>query len=265
MRQVVYARILWPVCHRSPSVLETLNMVALLDRLVLDALAAVGWVAPPVDAIQLAKRLDMVVLQDARLQGRARRVRLSVGGDRFLAAIYVRPEPRAERRQWAVAHELGEHFAPEVMAALGIETDESTPERREQSAHAFAERLLLPQAWLMREGAACDWDLPRLKQRFTTASHELIVRRVVACLPDAVVTIVDNGRIYARRDARGRRPPLLCEERAVIEDCREAGVPRERLLSGLRLRCWPIHEVEYRREILLTQLGQQDATQDCDD
>lgn len=240
-------------------------MAALLDRLVLDTLASVGCVAPPVDAIQLAKRFDMVVLQDARLQGRARRVRLSVGGDGALAAIYVRPEPRAERRQWAVAHELGEHFAPEVLAALGVEPDESTPERREQSAHAFAERLLLPQAWLMREGAACDWELPRLKQRFTTASHELIMRRVVACLPDAVVTIVDNGRIHARRDARGRRPPLLREERALIEDCRAAGVPREHMVKGVRLRCWPLHEAEHRREILLTQAGEHDEVLVSDD
>jgi len=240
-------------------------MAALLDRLVLDTLARVGCVAPPVDAIQLTKRLGMVVLQDARLQGRARRVRLSVGGDRAVAAIYIRPEPRAERRHWAVAHELGEHFAPEVLAALDIEPDEATPDRREQSAHAFAERLLLPQAWLMREGAACDWDLPRLKDCFSTASYELIARRVVACLPAAVATVVDDGRIHWRRDARGRRPPLLREERELMEDCCAAGVPRERLRNDLRLRCWPIHEAEHRREILLTQAGEQDGMPDCDE
>ena len=240
-------------------------MAALLDRLVLDILAKVGCVAPPVDSIQLAKRLGMVVLQDARLQGRARRVRLAVGGDGAVAAIYVRPEPRAERRQWAVAHELGEHFASEVLTTLGVEPSEATSERREQSAHAFAERLLLPQSWLLREGAACDWDLPRLKECFSTASHELIARRVVACLSDAVVTIVDDGRIHARRDARGRRPPLLRLERTLIEDCRAAGVPCERFVNGVHLRCWPIHEAEHRREILLTQAGEQDGTPGYED
>ena len=241
-------------------------MAALLDRLIFEILAKVGCVAPPVDAIQLAKRMGMVVLQDARLQGRARRVRLSVGdGDRTVAAVYLRPEPRAERRQWAVAHELGEHFAPEVLAALDIKPDEATPERREQSAHAFAERLLLPQPWLLREGAACDWDLPRLKNCFSTASHELIARRVVVCLSDAVVTIVDDGRIHARRDAQGRRPPLLREERTLIAKCRASGAPCERFVSGVHLRCWPIHEVEHRREILLTQAGEQVGTPGYDE
>ncbi|MBA4019127.1 MAG: hypothetical protein C0483_18325 [Pirellula sp.] len=240
-------------------------MAALIDRFVLDTLAKVWCVAPPVDAIHMAKRLGMIVLQDARLQGRARRVQLSVGSETTLAAVYVRPEPRPERRQWAVAHELGEHFAAEVLAALGIETDEATPERREQSAHLFAERLLLPQAWLMREGQACSWDLCRLKERFSTASHELIARRVVACLPAAVVTVVDDGSIHWRRDARGRRPRLLPEERALLEDCRVTGTPRERIVNGVRLRCWPIHEAEHRREILLTQAGDRASESGCDD
>lgn len=237
-------------------------MAVLLDRWILELLAAAGCVAPPVDAIELAKRFGMVVLQDARLKGRARRVRLSVGRDSTVAAVYVRPEPRPERRQWAVAHELGEHFATQVLAALGIDSDDATAERREQSAHTFAERLLIPQAWLMREGAVCDWDLLRLKACFTTASHELIARRMVGCLPSAVVTVVDDGHIRRRRDARGRRPPMLSGERALIEDCRARGVPGERCANGVRMRCWPIHEADHRREILLTEAEEHDGAFD---
>ena len=54
------------------------------------------------------------------------------------------------------------------------------------------------------------------------------------------MTVVDDGRMNWCRDVRGRRPPLLREEWSLIEDCRVAGV-RERVVNGVRLRCWPIH------------------------
>ena len=154
-------------------------MATSLDRLVLDKLAKVGWMrASAGRAIQLSKEFGIVVLQDARLQGRARRVRLSVGGPRTVAAVYIRPEPRPERRQWAVAHEIREHFARPRFWALGVE-----PTKRLRSG-ATIRRTRLPNDCCCRrrgdapEGAACDWDLLRLKQCFATASHELIARRV---------------------------------------------------------------------------------------
>ena len=70
-----------------------------VERLLEDA----GVAAPPVDAITLAQRhLGMTVCLDEREQQRARAQR---AGRR--KQIFLRPEPREERHQWTVAHEIG--------------------------------------------------------------------------------------------------------------------------------------------------------------
>ena len=82
---------------------------------------------------------------DDRQQGRARYVRLgSHRAARPKATILLRPDPRCERRQWAVAHEIGEHVAHRVFHLLGIDPREAAPDRRERAANHLAGRLLLP-------------------------------------------------------------------------------------------------------------------------
>lgn len=224
-----------------------------LDDFVRSLLDQLAVERPPVDAVGIARLLGIVVAVDSRMTGRARRVRLAVGPAETRPAIYVRPEPRAERRQWAVAHELGEHFAAELFEAAGLHESEATPEDRERMANAFAEALLLPRDQFLAEGASCDWDLAALKERFATASHELIARRMVAFVPGLHVTIVDNGLLHARYAAFGRRAPLEPGEREVLRRCAESGLPQEWGLEHVRLRAWPIHEPDHRREILITQ------------
>ncbi len=90
-----------------------------LEGVVGGFLAEAGWTTPPVDALELARRAGMAVAIDSRLAGRARTVRLQPGHDAPQASILLRPEPRAERRQWAVAHEIGEQLAVRVFAELG--------------------------------------------------------------------------------------------------------------------------------------------------
>ena len=81
----------------------------------------------------------------------------------------------------------------------------------------------------MREGAACDWDVLLLKQRFATASHELIARRIVACRPRRVVT--DRRRKVAFTPAMHKVADhrYCARNGALIEHCRATGVWRERV------------------------------------
>ena len=165
---------------------------------------------PPVDAMAVALRLGIRVAVDARQRGRARYVRLSgPRGRGSRATVLLRPEPRGERRQWAVAHEIGEHVACQVFATLGIDPREIGPDARERAANQLAGRLLLPGRWFADDGPACAWDLLRLKARYATASHELIGRRMLELPPLVIITIFDQGELYLRQsNVPGRLPPL---------------------------------------------------------
>jgi hypothetical protein len=164
--------------------------------------------APPVDALALAGRMGLTLAWDDRQRGRARLVRLSAGGAAALpGAILLRPEPRAERRQWAVAHEIGEHLSERVFATLDIDPAAAPSAARETIANRLASALLLPAAWFVVDGPACGWELPALKRRYATASHELIARRMLDAPPPVIVTIYDQGRITLRGSNQPGRPP----------------------------------------------------------
>lgn len=223
---------------------------AALERVVDDFLAAADWHAPPVDTFELARRADMAVALDTRLIGRARTVRLTAGGSPQ-ASILLRPEPRAERRQWAVAHEIGEQLAHRVFADWGVSPEEADPRLREQVANLLASRLLLPRGWFGADVRACDWDLAALKRRYATASHELIARRMLDLPAAAIVTLFDQGRITWRRsNLPGRAPPLAEAERRAWQAAHHEATASDERIEGMRIQAWPVHEPDWRREIV---------------
>lgn len=233
---------------------EELGMV--LDMTVLEILAEAGWEGPPVDAFAVAQALRITVALDDGQAGRARLVRLAdYRGRGSHAAVFLRSDPRPERRQWAVAHELGECYAWRVYQALGVDPVEAPVGSRETVANHLASRLLLPSAWLADDGRACDWDLRELKNRYATASHELIARRMLEFSPPVIVTIVDQGRPSLRRsNVRGRVPGLSSLELECWRHAHRANEPHESQESLRRARAWPVHEPEWKREILRTDL-----------
>lgn len=238
------------------------EMAAGLDRVVEEILDEVGIRQPPVDAIAVARTLGITVALDDRQEGRARYVRL---GDRWSgfsrATILIRPEPRVERRQWAVAHEVGEHLAHRVFANWGADPLETVPNAREQVANCLASRLLLPTGWFTADAASCDWDLLDLKARYNTASHELIARRMLDCRPPVVITIFDQRRISFRRsNVSGRVPPLSPVEIKCCNTVHERCRPLRHTQNTLRIQGWPIHEADWKREILRLEI---DEWADC--
>lgn len=217
-------------------------------------------VAPPVDALALAAALGYVVATDARQQSRGRCARLWGGAEYDAAAILLRPEPRGERRQWAVAHEIGEQHAHEVFDELGLAGDESHAGTREQTANELANRLLLPTAWFLRDGRRLDWDLVRLKRRYATASYELIARRMLDADVPAIVTILDHGSVRFRgSNLPGRVPGLSRREQAAWSMAHESSRTHQTVDRVARVRAWPIHEPHWKREIVRT-----DPAPDCD-
>ena len=233
---------------------------ATVERVATEVLAEAEWQQPPVDALAVARRLSMVVARDTSMEVRARFVRLgdSNGGGR--GTILLADDPRPERRQWAVAHEIGEAVAHRVFGHLGMAFVDIPPTGREQVANHLASCLLLPRGWLAADGAAVGWDLLELKQIYATASHELVARRMLEMTPRVIVTLFDQGALQWRKsNTQGRAPAITRAESSVwqiaFESGRAAEYEEDQLPEGIRqIRCWAVHEPGWRREILRAEL-----------
>lgn len=229
---------------------------------------------PPVDAFLVAMRLGVVVTQDEALPVRAQFLRLagvasqqaesSALGAGSTPTIVLGEELRFERRQFAVAHELGEFAAQRVFDRLGIRSRHIPLGSREQVANTLAGRLLLPRRWFAKHGMHSDWDLPELKETFWTASHELIARRMLDMSPKVVVTVFDLGQTTWRSGNIGSVGSFSRDEIDCWNRCHNLSSPVDRTISVAdgptrRVRCWPVHEPSWKREIMRVDLCVWDA------
>lgn len=222
------------------------------DEVVRELLEDLRLVQPPVDALRIAERLQLDVVFDASQQGRARFKRLAGG-----AAIFLKPDDRPERLQWATAHEIGEALAGRVLARSGIDPTDLPAlvdaAQRERIANEFASRLLLPADWFLPDAAALDGDLLALKEIYPTASHELILMNLLRQDRLAMSTVFDHGRV-TRRLSNGElpAPPLLPLEREARRRAHETGRPCEIIGAEVRVQAWAVHEPGWKRELLRT-------------
>jgi len=233
------------------------ELSAALDSVAEEVLDEARVDGPPVDALIVAARLGIGVAWDSDQEGRGRYVRLSShSGGTPRPAILLRPEPRAEREHWTVAHEIGEHVAHRVFAALSVDPAEAPPGVREMVANRLAGRLLLPRRWLVEDVARYDWDLAELKLRYASASHELIARRMLEFPPPIIITIYDQCRITLRRsNVPGRVPAPSEAETRVWREVHESAQPAREEEATVEIHGWPVHEPDWQREILRTALS----------
>ena len=231
--------------------------VSALDEVAADLLSQAGVNSPPVDALILAERLQIAVVFDADQQGRARHKRLAGA-----SSIFLNPDDRPERLQWAAAHELGEVVAHRVAARAGA-GDDLSPGLREQIANQIASRLLLPRAWFAADAQRLDGDVLELKSLYRTASHELIAWRLLDLPEPSIVTIFDRGCMTRRRsNLDGQSPPLSPMERACWRQVHHSGKPLEQSIGAVRVQGWPVHEPHWTREILRVRpLGESDSAE----
>ena len=262
----VYIRTLY--CGALPPSLPNLNTLAILpeipqeelsaalDSVAMEVLTAAGSDRPPVDALAIARRLGIEVASDDRQRGRARFVRLrGTGGRPPRATILLRPEPRLERRHWAIAHEIGEHVAHLVFAALCVDPREAPASARETVANHLAGRLLLPASWFTADGSDCGWDLATLKSRYRTASHELIARRMLELPPPVIISIFDHTEVYFRRsNVPGQVPSPSPAELQCWRTVHHHNRPQETFDGTLAIQGWPVHEPGWKREILRSEV-----------
>jgi hypothetical protein len=229
------------------------ELAGAVDRVLRKALAAAGVGQPPVDALRVARRLGLAVAWDDRQAGRARRVTLAAAGQQT-AAILLRHDPRVEREQWAVAHEIGESLAKGVFGELGVDPREAPRQSREIVANSIASAILLPRECFATDGPALDWDLLALKERYCTASHELIARRMLDCSMPICISVYDQDRLTWRRSniSCQRLPPSSLESDARLRAHESGEVVIE--FGPPKIQVWPIHEAQWQREIVRAQI-----------
>jgi hypothetical protein len=150
---------------------------------------------------------------------------------------------------------LGEACTGRVLDHLDASPDGSL-QNREQLANALATRLLLPMKWFARAAAELDHDLIRLKERFSSASHELIARRMLNLPTRVVVSIFDHGKLHFRRCNRQQATPRLTSvEASCWLQAHDAGEVIRRQ-GAPRIDVWPVHEPDWKREIMRMELPQ---------
>ncbi|GAG44293.1 unnamed protein product, partial [marine sediment metagenome] len=92
------------------------------------------------------------------------------------------------------------------------------------------------------------------------ASHELIARRMLEMPSPVIVSLFVQGKLQWRRSKVLSRPPRLIppEEqtwREAYDGARATQYDGGDLPDGIDdVRCWPVHEPGWRREILRTGL-----------
>lgn len=220
----------------------------LLDELVEQLLERVGIDAPPVDAFAIAERLDLEICLDRQQQTRGR---LAQTGRQL--TIFMQPEPRTERQQWTVAHEIGEKLLGQAEHAARLGIDDCFAPEREMWASEFASHLLIPTAWWEFDARVCGYDLLELKSRYLTASHELLAKRMLDLDPPTIVTVFDQGKTTRRwMNWAGRVPGVFAVESRVRESANRTGLAVKEQDGGLTVQGWAIHEPGWEREILRT-------------
>jgi hypothetical protein len=216
---------------------EVLNNI---DAQVRELLTAAGCGHPPVDALQIAEhhlKMEMDSLRPPR--GAAAR------------RIDLRRETNEEKRQWFVALAIAEHLKDLVLERMDVTAAELRSMAGESLTNLLAVNLLVPSVWFTTDAPALDFDLPDLKGRYRTATHEVLAWRMLDLPSSCVITIIDHGRVLRRRSNAWRVTRNLTP---VEKECQQFvhrySRPKLMQREGWTVQGWPVHMAATKREVL---------------
>lgn len=226
---------------------EREDLLRIVDHLIDDWLAAAGITEPPINAIALAQgHLGLQICLDRRPPPR---LRLPRGTNP--RAIYLDPDLGPEQQQAQVAHALGTLFKPELLDRLGIPPEQRRGLTGESMANLLAAHLLVPTCWFAEEARQLDYDVIALQRRFATASVEMVAWRMLDLAEPSIITLIDNEHVARRRSnawqvTRTLEPVEVECQRYVHQYSR----PRCLRENGWTVHGWPVHQPDWKREIL---------------
>jgi hypothetical protein len=204
---------------------------------VIDALfEAAGITTHPVDAIRLARHLGVVVTAEKPGRGR----------DSPRA-----PQPAAERMQWTAVQAVAVRLRSDLLVRLGVPEEGPRPLFAESPTSLLARRLLLPTAWFTASARDCGWDVLELHALYATASPAQVAWRLLDLGEPCVITIIDNGTVTQRRSNAWSVPRNLTAAEAECQRyVHHYSRPRRVRQCGWDVSGWPVHQVDWKREIL---------------
>jgi hypothetical protein len=207
------------------------------DAVLDDLFEAAAITRHPIDAVALARHLGLVLTPESPGRGRG------AGG--------LRPVPTAERLQWAAAQEVAVRLRPAFLLRLGLSEEGPRPLFAESPTNLLALRLLLPTAWFTASARECGYDVLELHALYATASPAQVAWRLLDLAEPCVISVVDNGTVTQRRSNAWRVPRGLTEAEAECQRyVHHYSRPRRVRARGWDVHGWPIHQVDWKREIL---------------
>jgi hypothetical protein len=199
------------------------------DLLVEELLDAAGVTRPPVNAVDVARHLQMSLREPAPSA----------------------PRGSEESRQWSAAQAIGERLKPDLLRRLGFDPASRQSLPGESLAGLLAHRLLTPTSWFAADARACGWDVPELKRLYDTAGYEVVAWRLLDLPEPCVITIVENDHVHRRRSNAWRvNKTLQPAERECQRYVHHYSRPRVVSADGWTVQGWPLHEPDWKREIL---------------
>lgn len=190
-------------------------------------------ISAPVDAFLIADRCGIEVRGGARSSRREGNV------------VYLDATARRVRAHGVLAHEIG-HFALERAG----EPDS------EQGARYLAGALMLPRRDFDLHLRQSGWLLTDLQYRNPNASMEMIARRIVQ-MRDAVMTIIDHGKVRYRRASPWLEDPRLGRltkwERQLADTAVLTGDPVQ---GGELVWAVPVIDPPWQRVVIIAEIEQ---------
>ena len=150
-----------------------------------------------------------------------------------------------------MAHEIGEHLKADLFRRLAIAPDETRAMAGESLANLFAYHLLAPHCWFADDAVSRGYDVLELKDRYRTASHEVVAWRLLDLADPCIITILDNDHVSRRRSNAW---PVKRELESIERECQQYvhyySRPRLMQAGAWTVHGWPVHQADWKREIL---------------
>jgi len=219
-----------------------INLFNLLDLLVEEFLTASEILQPPVNPETLLKNKACSFF-GLGAPSRSKKPQLT-------SFDSTEPNSNLIKQHWNQAQQLATALQIEAKARWAKCNDE-------QSAlgiswiNLLAQRILVPTHWFKSLASSTDYDLPALKKIFPNAAYEIIALRMLDLPQTCIITLVDNSHITKRKSNHFKASKLLEPiESLVLNYVHENSRPKHLNENGWRISGWPVHQLDWRREIL---------------
>ncbi|VTR92246.1 Uncharacterized protein OS=Planctomyces brasiliensis (strain ATCC 49424 / DSM 5305 / JCM 21570 / NBRC 103401 / IFAM 1448) GN=Plabr_2240 PE=4 SV=1 [Gemmata massiliana] len=227
------------------------ELVETIDRLVAGLIERAGVTAGPVNALALAEHhlgipVQFVEPAEEDESGR-RRPRSRPAGN----GITLTTDMSDEQRQRAAAGGIALLLMPEIFRKLSVPLGSESKQFQAHVRGLVVPRVLIPSRLFRAALRDCKYDVPALKQVFSTASMEMVAARLLDLDAPCVIAVVDDGVVASRR---GNRAPAARKLEAAEQECvdrvTELDLPHRARVGEWTAWGWPVPDRPFRRILL---------------